>query len=268
MNATATRPQVSVEFLRENKCRRVLDSAAKVIAEKGYGAAKVSDIVRGAGVARKTFYDCYGGKEEAALGLVNALGVVIEEDATSLDIFAIEVAAMHRAGMGESAAECLRAGQEVLRSLIEVELNSPPPSGELRRALPSGWHGLSSDFVRKSQRVRLLESAAAMIAERGWPAVSIKDVCSRASVSRRTFYEHAGTLDALAGMLLAETVRTNLLDEFDQRSGLYAVAIETIAERLVDDDSRTSLLADRALRCIAALSAALSEDVRGIEGVR
>jgi len=41
-------------------------------AEKGYGATKIADVVRRAGVARKTLYDNFGGKEEIFLAAVDA----------------------------------------------------------------------------------------------------------------------------------------------------------------------------------------------------
>lgn len=44
-----------------------MDALAQLTAEKGYEATKISDIVRRAGVARKTLYDNFEGKEEVFL---------------------------------------------------------------------------------------------------------------------------------------------------------------------------------------------------------
>jgi AcrR family transcriptional regulator len=44
-----------------------MDALAELTAEQGYEATKISDIVRRAGVARKTLYDNFEGKEEVFL---------------------------------------------------------------------------------------------------------------------------------------------------------------------------------------------------------
>jgi AcrR family transcriptional regulator len=45
-----------------------MDAMAELSAEQGYEATKIADIVRRAGVARKTLYDNFEGKEEVFLG--------------------------------------------------------------------------------------------------------------------------------------------------------------------------------------------------------
>lgn len=49
------------------KRRRIIDAMVELTAEKGYEATKIADIVRRAGVARKTLYDNFDGKEEVFL---------------------------------------------------------------------------------------------------------------------------------------------------------------------------------------------------------
>jgi AcrR family transcriptional regulator len=61
------RPTLSREFLAQHKQRRITEALAELSAEQGYEATKVSDIVRRAGVARKTLYDNFDGKEEVFL---------------------------------------------------------------------------------------------------------------------------------------------------------------------------------------------------------
>lgn len=256
--ATATRPRVSADFLRANTCERIVAGTAKVIAAEGYDAATVSAIVKACGTARNTFYDCFGGKEEAALALVAALEVEIEElsEAHSLDVLLIEGAAMHHVGEADRAANYVVACEQILHFFAEAELNPPPPSDDLRGTLPPGKHGLPREFIAANQRVRLLEGTAAAIVDRGWPATRISDVSSRAALSRRTFYEQFGTLDALAAAMVAEALTTDLLDGLSPRSGLYAVAVEILAERLADGDPWTSLLANKALRAVSVLTTA------------
>lgn len=61
------RPTLPREFVASHKRRRIMDAIAELTAEQGYEATKIGDIVRRAGVARKTLYDNFEGKEEVFL---------------------------------------------------------------------------------------------------------------------------------------------------------------------------------------------------------
>lgn len=63
-----TRPVLPREFVAVRKRRRIMDAMAGLTAEQGYEATKIADIVKRAGVARKTLYDNFDGKEEVFLG--------------------------------------------------------------------------------------------------------------------------------------------------------------------------------------------------------
>jgi AcrR family transcriptional regulator len=65
--ATSSRPALPREFIAQHKQRRIMDALAELTAEQGYEATKISDIVSRAGVARKTLYDNFEGKEEVFL---------------------------------------------------------------------------------------------------------------------------------------------------------------------------------------------------------
>ena len=54
--------------------------------------------------------------------------------------------------------------------------------------LPSGRHRLARADVEASQRGRMLSAMVRAVAKKGYPATTVADVISRASVSRRTFY--------------------------------------------------------------------------------
>src|SRR6187551_1693588 len=66
------RPSLPREFIALHKQRRIMDALAGLTAEQGYEATKISDIVRRAGVARKTLYDNFEGKEEVFLAAFDA----------------------------------------------------------------------------------------------------------------------------------------------------------------------------------------------------
>lgn len=55
--------------------------------------------------------------------------------------------------------------------------------------LPSGRHDLSREDVVKSQRERIVDATAAIVAEKGFAGLTIPEIASRANVSHETFYE-------------------------------------------------------------------------------
>jgi AcrR family transcriptional regulator len=55
--------------------------------------------------------------------------------------------------------------------------------------LPSGRHDLPRDLVVKSQRERIVDATAAIVAEKGFARLTIPEIASRANVSHETFYE-------------------------------------------------------------------------------
>ncbi len=70
--APPLRPELSREFVAIHKRRRIMDAIAELTAEQGYDATKIGDIVGRAGVARKTLYDNFEGKEEVFLAAFDA----------------------------------------------------------------------------------------------------------------------------------------------------------------------------------------------------
>jgi AcrR family transcriptional regulator len=70
--AVSVRPALSRDFIAQHKQRRIMDALAELTAEQGYEATKISDIVKRAGVARKTLYDNFEGKEEVFLAAFDA----------------------------------------------------------------------------------------------------------------------------------------------------------------------------------------------------
>jgi AcrR family transcriptional regulator len=79
---------------------RILDAIARVVADRGYEAATVADVVRAAGVSRTTFYEQFASKEACFLEAYRH-GVDAVDDRIR--------AAVHAAGPGGWRAQ-LRAG--------------------------------------------------------------------------------------------------------------------------------------------------------------
>ena len=63
---------------------RMIDAMATAVAAKGYASTTVGDVVSGAGVSRKTFYEHFGDKEDCFLAAFDAsVHTVLEAIATA-----------------------------------------------------------------------------------------------------------------------------------------------------------------------------------------
>ncbi len=94
------------------------------------------------------------------------------------------------------------------------------------RILPRGRHKLDPQLVAASQRQRLLEAIVELVAEKGYPEVTIGDIVSRAGTAKRTFYDHFA--DKLECFLAALEGITDTLVAASAR--LFAVS-GTVRER-------------------------------------
>ncbi|TCJ29402.1 TetR/AcrR family transcriptional regulator [Nocardioides jejuensis] len=83
--------------------------------------------------------------------------------------------------------------------------------------LPRGRHGIDAEVVAASQRQRLMRAVIQVVGERGWSETRIADVVAAAAVSRRTFYELFGGLEAcfMAAVDAGFDLLTAALDEPD-----------------------------------------------------
>src|SRR5690242_20639418 len=63
----AGRHGLSREHVVANQRQRILGATLRAAAERGYAGMHVEDIIRGAGVSRRTFYEQFANKQEAFL---------------------------------------------------------------------------------------------------------------------------------------------------------------------------------------------------------
>jgi AcrR family transcriptional regulator len=91
---------LSRDFVETNQRGRMLDAVAQVVSSQGYAAMSVEEIVRAAGVSRRTFYDHFTGKEDAFL---QAFDHVTGELLTR-----VKAAYDASATFGEAVVGCLR----------------------------------------------------------------------------------------------------------------------------------------------------------------
>jgi len=106
-----------------------MDALAELTAEQGYEATKISDIVRRAGVARKTLYDNFEGKQEVFLAAFDAardevLGRV-EEAAEDVEG---EAELQDRIERGRAAFLAYVAEQPILARMCMIEALSATPA--------------------------------------------------------------------------------------------------------------------------------------------
>ena len=94
------------------------------------------------------------------------------------------------------------------------------------RVLPRGRHKLDPEVVAASQRLRLLEAIAELVAERGYAAVTIGDIATRAGTAKRTFYDHFP--DKLACFLAA---LDEITDTLAQAVARFFAVPGTVRER-------------------------------------
>ena len=178
---------------------RLLDAVARVVAEKGYVASTVTDIVREAGVSRSTFYEQFAGKEACFL-------------------------------------EAYRHGVDVLDARVGAAVRAADPSdwrAQLRAGIGAWLETLSSE--PRFARTYLLEIAAAGEAARQARAEAFRRFAER---YRATAFKagHRPGLDVLlivcAGseQLAAERVRTGAADELMALVDPVSACVEAVIE--------------------------------------
>jgi len=154
--------------------RRLLESAAKVLAETGYGALSVSAVTRAAGVAQPTFYVHFRDKDDL-------LRTLADEKLSGLRAKLREARARVRAGQGVDAVrDTFRLPlqtfleQPALFQLYQQELHHPgSPIGEqsrrlrddLRADLTEDLIGLGMLTITDGDRGQVEMIAEAMIAQ-------------------------------------------------------------------------------------------------------
>jgi AcrR family transcriptional regulator len=136
---------------------------------------------------------------------------------------------------------------------------APPP-----RLLP-GRHGMPADLVRAHQRQRLLEAAAAALAEQGYGRLTAARVTELAGVSSRTFYQHFE--DLWACVLAAYEEGAARLCAAIERTGEAEAGIAAAIELLAAEPAVARLLSAEPPPQIAALASARRELIERLGGI-
>jgi AcrR family transcriptional regulator len=128
---SSSRPVVSREFIVGFRRRRIVDAFAGLCAEKGYETTTISDLAKGARVARKTIYDNFGGKEEVLLAAFDA---AFEEVRRRVEAACAEAGGgwPERAEAGLAALLGYVAERPEAAWLLLIEARIATPAGERR----------------------------------------------------------------------------------------------------------------------------------------
>ncbi len=182
-----TRPELPREFVASHKRRRMMDAVSELTAEQGYEATKIADIVRRAGVARKTLYDNFDGKEDLFLSAIDSalseMRVVVEEacertDGSSdekivaglealLDYIA-EHPAASRMCMVEAisaTASSARLYDSGMRSFVDLLRKSAPEDADLPETIEESLTGGVAWILQQQVRRGEAERAPDLLSE-------------------------------------------------------------------------------------------------------
>jgi AcrR family transcriptional regulator len=263
--------RLPAEEVARNQRERLFAAMVAVVAEQGYEATRVADLLERSGVSRSAFYEHFDDKQDCLLAAVNAFvgptirGIaeangqpsgeqraraglsalieqIVEQPAASrlcfVEIFAAgpqAVEEIDRAtdacqafvsatleetpGREQMPPEVVRATIGGLRKVIHTRLyrgeeaelldlipqmwdwvlSYPPPPEPLRR--PHGRPPKRAGSHGYDPAERILRALASVVAEKGYPAMTVGDIAARASISLSTFY--ANFADKEEAMLAA-----------------------------------------------------------------
>jgi AcrR family transcriptional regulator len=119
-------------FVARNQRERILAAVATVASTQGYGAMSVQDVVREAGVSRRTFYEQFKNKDDAFLAAYDeASGRLLTSVRAA---FEGETTLEARAGAGFKAFLELLAASPAFAKMCIVEVLAAGPEAIARRA--------------------------------------------------------------------------------------------------------------------------------------
>jgi AcrR family transcriptional regulator len=137
----------------------MLDAMAQVVAEKGYGAATVADVIERAGVSRKTFYEHFRDKEACFLAAYDTGVEVMLATMRAADPGGDDLVARTRARV-RAYVETLAAEPGFARTFV-IEVGAAGPRALARR------HEVVAQFAELSREVASDAAPEAYIAAAG-----------------------------------------------------------------------------------------------------
>src|SRR5215207_1992348 len=110
---------------------RLLEATGRAVADKGYAAATIDDLVRGAGVSKKTFYEHFADKLDCFLAAYEAASDELFEHVRAAQDGADDWA--ERTGAGIHAYLRWLAAEPALARVFLIEIAAAGPEALARR---------------------------------------------------------------------------------------------------------------------------------------
>ena len=148
-----------------------------------------------------------------------------------------------------------------------LALSTPSAIGGGRRGLARGKHGVSRSLVVHSQRERILDAVANLVARDGYAALTVEGIAERAAVSLQAFYEHfAGKEDAfLVAYELGHAKSLSIVERAYAAQSDWRLGVRDGISALLDFLASEPAFAHLAL--VDALTATRRTAERAIDGV-
>jgi AcrR family transcriptional regulator len=147
------------QFVAQNQRERLFIAIMAAVAEKGYGAVTVADVIAGSGVSRRTFYEMFSNKEECFLAayeeMVGRLAAAVDTAYRSAAGWQARVVAAIGALLEFFAAE----PETAQVGLVEV-LAAGPAALERYRLAQRGFHRYLEETAQQAHGPTISEHAA------------------------------------------------------------------------------------------------------------
>jgi AcrR family transcriptional regulator len=123
---------------------------------------------------------------------------------------------------------------------MEISKNrvNPESTSELGDPAAAGrrYGGMSPEERQRQRREKLIEAALAVFGEQGFHASTVRDVCGRAELTSRYFYESFESMD-----VLFEAVYVSVSRELMRKTMLALQGVPMVPEQLAEAAMRTFL---------------------------
>lgn len=129
------RHRLPPELVARSQRERLLDSAIRVVASKGYAATTIADLTREAGVSRTTFYELFEDKEACFLAAYDSAVDVLVRRVSKAYESEERWPDRVRAGLEELLAALAEAPDVARLALVDVASAGPPAQRRYRAAL-------------------------------------------------------------------------------------------------------------------------------------
>jgi AcrR family transcriptional regulator len=200
--AVSTRGRRARRVSGDERERAILETAERLLAERGVHDISVDDLARGAGISRPAFYFYFASKDAVLLTLLDR---VVEEARASRDSALEQIAADPERGWRSAMAatiEAFRAHRPVMIAAADAAVASP----DIRTA----WSAVMEAFVRDVAAVIEAERARGA-APPGVPArdlaIALNAMNERVLHATFTGYEPAIGEDGVDDVLAAIWIR-------------------------------------------------------------